>query len=142
MTLKTALAYSRNTTAAKIYYMATKHETDSSNKESDLIDWLQKIGLDSFEKRDASNLYGAPISLGTGEIRPIEFANVYATFARNGTKLSTTPILKIIDTEGNVINEEVTKTEVMNSAAAYMITNILSDTDARPSFWNTYLDFS
>lgn len=58
MTIRTALDASRNIPAIKMYYMALE---DSGNtgvqQEHNLVDYLQGLGLNSVEKREANNLY-------------------------------------------------------------------------------------
>lgn len=70
----------------------------------------------------------------------------YSAFANNGIKKPLYFIEKIEDNEGNIIDEhkDVTGEEVMNPAAAYIVSKILSNNDARPesSFWRNALTIS
>jgi membrane peptidoglycan carboxypeptidase len=60
-------------------------------------------------------------------------AQVYATFANNGLKIPLVAITRIVDAEGNVLEDyKVPQGEqVIDPRAAYMITNILSDPNAK-----------
>ncbi len=141
MTIRTALDASRNIPAIKMYYMALE---DSGNtgveQEHNLVDYLQGMGLNSVEKREANNLYWPPIVLGSAEVRGIDFAAAYAAFANNGQLLPPNPILKVFDPQGNEIKiEPATPKQVVLPAAAYMITDILADNGARPAGWNNFL---
>lgn len=132
MSLRNALAYSRNIPAAKIFFLA--------GQEEEIEKYAHSLGIDSLPDavRD-----GAPLSLGTAAVRPIEMASAYSTFANNGMKKKITGIRKIEDSADNVIEElkENTGEEVMSPAAAYIISTILSDNDARPAsdFWRKAL---
>ena len=91
-----------------------------------------KTGLpDSWEN------YGLSFALGSGEVPLLEHTNVYATFANNGKYVPATPILKITDSNGNVLHElDRTKSldeaeQVLKAEYAYQVTSILTDNDAR-----------
>lgn len=63
--------------------------------------------------------------------------------ANNGKYTNPNPILKIFDPHGNEIKPTPSEPkQVMLPAAAYMITHILSDNEARPSGWNFFLTLS
>ena len=58
MTLRTALDASRNIPAIKMYYMALQNSGNTGvEQEHNLVEYLQKMGLNSIEKRQANNLY-------------------------------------------------------------------------------------
>ncbi len=83
-------------------------------------------------------LYGLALTLGGGEVKPIELAAAYATFANNGHYLPPTPILRIEDSEGNVlVNNQTRPTEqVVSPQHTYLLNHILSDTQARCLVFN------
>lgn len=140
MTIRTALNSSRNIPAIKMFYLALNDTEGVAEKEHDLVGYLQWLWLDTITKRDKTNLYWAPIVLGSAEVRWIDFANAYATMASNGSSIPPNPILKIVDPEWNEIErEKETPKQVMVSWSAYMITNILSDNGSRPDGWNYFL---
>ena len=141
MTLRTALDASRNIPAIKMYYMALQDSGDDGvEQEHNLVEYLQGLGLTTIEKRESNNLYGPPIALGSAEVRGIDFATAYSALANNGQYLPPNPILKIFDPQGNEIKiEPPTPKQVLLPAAAYMITHILSDSEARPAGWNYFL---
>ena len=82
---------------------------------------------------DSGKTFGLSMSLGGAETRPIDMAQVYATFANNGLKIPLVAITRIVDAEGNVIEDyKVPQGEqVIDPRAAYMIGNILSDPNAK-----------
>lgn len=141
MTIRTALNASRNIPAIKAYYLSIQNSGNNGvEQEHNLVEYLRNIGLTTLEIREQNNLYGPPIALGSGEVRGIDFATAYTAFANNGELLPPNPILKLFDPQGNEITiEKPTPKQVMTPAAAYMITNILSDGETRPAGWNYFL---
>lgn len=106
---------------------------------------LQTIGMDLFLQTakdlgittftDTKN-YGLSITLGAAEVRMVDMMSVYGTFANMGTKHTPTPILKVIDSDGNVLDEyQNTGQEVLPAGVAYLVTDVLADNKARtPAF--------
>jgi penicillin-binding protein 1C len=81
--------------------------------------------------------YGLSFALGSGEVSLVEHTNVYATFANNGKYVPVTPILKITDSNGNVLfdlerEKALERAEqVLQPEFAYQVTSILTDNEAR-----------
>ena len=74
---------------------------------------------------DSDKTFGLSLMLGGAEVRPIDMAQVYATFANNGRKIPLVAVTRIVDAEGNVLEDyQVPQGEqVLDPRAAYMITN-------------------
>src|ERR1700730_5253173 len=91
-----------------------------------------KFGLTTWGKGE-NKTFGLSLTLGGAEVRPIDMAQVYATFANNGLKIPLVSITRIVDAEGNVLEDyRVPQGEqVIDARAAYMITSILSDPAAK-----------
>ncbi|MDD3144543.1 MAG: transglycosylase domain-containing protein [Candidatus Gracilibacteria bacterium] len=130
MNISTALNYSRNIPAIKMYYMA--------GGEANIVNFMQKLGVTSL---NSNGNYGAPLALGTGEMTPLELASAYTVFANLGDKVEVSPILKIVDSKGNIIEEkkDTKKVNVISAEQSYLITSIISDTTTRPSNRNSFL---
>jgi penicillin-binding protein 1A len=66
---------------------------------------------------------------------PLEMAQAYSVFANLGMKKELVPVIKILDSKGLVIEEagENKGIQAIDSATAYILDYILSDTSARPS---------
>lgn len=112
------------------------------------IEQARKMGIQTWN--DPSN-YGLSLTLGGGEIRMIELAQAFSVIANEGVKTPLTPILKVTDYKGNVLDEvkpEQRKEDlrflfeygdaikgdlerVMDRAPAYMIGHIMQDNRAR-----------
>jgi 1A family penicillin-binding protein len=76
--------------------------------------------------------YGLALTLGAGEVRMTDMAEVYGTIANQGQKVDLNPILKVTDYSGNVLEEkEVTSTQVLPREVSYILSNILADNKAR-----------
>ncbi len=108
-----------------------------------------KMGITTW--KDPAN-YGLSLSLGGGEVRMIDLAQTFSVLANQGVKVPLTPILKIEDYKGTIIEEykpeetkqalaEMTEDEdvaskgdidrVMHRAPAYLISHIMQDNQAR-----------
>lgn len=95
--------------------------------------------------------YGLSLTLGGGEVRMIDLAQAFSVLANQGVKVPFTPILKITDYKGNVLEElnvEERKSDleylteyddssvgdlvrVMDRAPAYLTSHIMQDNQAR-----------
>lgn len=77
--------------------------------------------------------YGLALTLGGGEMKLIDLTAAYATFANGGLSLSPTPVLWIEDNQGTLLldNRQRQGKQVVSPQLAYLLTHILSDTQAR-----------
>ncbi|MBV9547608.1 MAG: transglycosylase domain-containing protein [Chloroflexi bacterium] len=82
---------------------------------------------------DSGKTFGLSLTLGGAEVTPIDMAQVYATFANNGLKIPLVSVTRIVDAEGNVLEDYKVPQgdQVIDPRAAYMITNVLSDPNAK-----------
>mgnify|MGYP005621552103 CR=1 FL=1 len=133
MNISTALNNSRNIPALKMYVIAWW--------ERKIVDFMKSLWVKSLQNH---GYYWAPLSLWTWEMTPLELATAYSVFANMWEKKEITPILKIVDSKWNVIEDnsistEKEKKQVISELQAYITNSMLSDTSTRPSFWNTYL---
>lgn len=134
MTLQNALGHSRNIPAAKMYYLA--------GQEEELIKYGRTLGLTTL--RDNAS-YGAPMSLGTAEIKSIDMMQAFSVIANNGQKKDIYFIEKIEDTDGNIIEQhkDAASKEVVSPAASYIVSTILSDKSSQPDgFWRNTLSIA
>lgn len=100
----------------------------------DTIKTAHDMGITSLND---PNRYGLSLVLGGGEVRPIDMATVYSTFANNGTKVLPRAILKVEDRAGKDISklDHPAPVAALDPRIAYMITSILSDDRSRqPEF--------
>jgi 1A family penicillin-binding protein len=126
VTLRQALANSYNIPAVKLLDRIGIDEMVSLGK---------KMGFDYWEVGDGT--YGLSITLGGKEVRLLDLTNAYATFSRQGVFRKVTPLLSVKDIYGFEIysHEQISETQVIKPQTAFIITNILSDNEARiPAF--------
>ncbi len=120
MTMRFALAQSRNIPAVKTLYLAGI---------KDSISLANDMGLESLNDPDR---YGLTLVLGGGEVSPLEITSGYGVFANDGIKNSPRFILKVEDTNGKVLEESRTAPErVLSENTARQISDILSDKKVR-----------
>ena len=120
MTLSDALAHSVNTIAVQL---ADKVGTKN------IIANAKKMGITTLDAKD-DNLAMALGGLTKG-VTPLEMASAYGTFANKGVHVKPTAIVKILDRDGNVLEDastlekEETRTCVMFEREAYEMTTML-----------------
>jgi 1A family penicillin-binding protein len=123
MTLRTALANSINIPAVK---------TLSKFGVSNMITLAKKMGITTWG--NPSN-YGLALTLGAGEAKMVDMATVYGTLANGGQRVNLNPILKLTDSEGNILEEKtsanIMKTPVIDSGVAFIVSDILADNRSR-----------
>ncbi len=120
MTLREALAQSINVPAVKILYLAGLRDT---------LKLAKTMGISTLE--DPAR-YGLTLVLGGGEVTLLDMTSAYGAFAADGMHYDPTPILRIEDPRGNVIedNTERSGNQVLSPEVAQMMNDVLSDTAA------------
>lgn len=80
--------------------------------------------------------YGLSLTLGGGEVTLLDMVTAYHTLANGGRYLPPVSILSMTDSQGRAIDVDPPEpTPVISEAAAFLVTDILSDDDARtPTF--------
>ena len=133
VSVRTALANSLNIPAVKTLEFVTVNG---------LLDMAERLGATSLVSPQLEcpdypyterPLYGLALTLGGGEMKPLDLTSAYATFANSGLQMAPTPILWIEDNQGHVLvdNRQRAGKQVVSPQLAYLLTNILSDTQAR-----------
>jgi membrane peptidoglycan carboxypeptidase len=78
------------------------------------------------------NNYGLTLVLGGGEVSLLEMTSAYGVFATEGLRAPYTGILRVLDSNGKVLEEyKSTPNQVLDSEIARKISDILSDNIAR-----------
>lgn len=87
----------------------------------------------------SASFYGLPLVLGGGDVRLLEITSAYGIFANNGIKNNPFLILKVVDKDGNIIQETKTSPQqILSPSVAREITDILSDNEARAPVFGWY----
>lgn len=92
------------------------------------------MGISTFSPTtENANRFGLSLTLGGGEVLPIELASSYAAFANGGYKVEPISILKVTDRKGEVLykKENVSKDKVLSAEVAFIISHMLLDNNAR-----------
>ncbi|WP_322822637.1 transglycosylase domain-containing protein [Chloroflexus sp.] len=125
--IRTALANSLNMPAVRALKFAGIDYT---------IRLLERVGIRTGLKRGAG-FYGLSLTLGGGEVSPLELTTAYNTLASGGRYFAPVAILEITDSQGRVL-ERFTQTsgeEVVDPALVAIISDMLSDDRARRAIW-------
>ncbi|MEK7612613.1 MAG: transglycosylase domain-containing protein [Patescibacteria group bacterium] len=132
MSLRNALAQSINIPAVKVLYLAGLKNT---------IRFAKSMGITTL---DDPARYGLTLVLGGGEVTPLEMTSAYGVFAQDGVRYEPTPVLRVEDGGGNIIedNEHPIGEQVLERDVAQKINDVLSDSVARePLGVNAVLSF-
>lgn len=126
MTLRDALAQSINVPSVKALYLAGI---------KDSIELATNMGIGGLGD---SNAYGLTLVLGGGEVSLLDMTSAYGVFATEGVRSPYTSILKVVDKNGNVLEEITPKpTRVFEPEIARKISDILSDNVARTPLYGS-----
>jgi 1A family penicillin-binding protein len=124
ISMRNALAISENVPAVKFLYLAGIENA---------ITTAEDLGITTLA--DAAR-YGLTLVLGGGEVNLLEMTGAYAVFGNDGVKNPPTGILRVVDRDGNVLEEYQNQaTRVLEPQIARQINDMLSDNVARiPEF--------
>ncbi len=121
LTVRKALAQSRNIPAVKALYLAGIPES---------IQTAHDLGITSLND---PNRYGLTLVLGGGEVSLLEMTSAYGIFANDGLRNPYRSILEVADNKGNILEKSPTPTptQVLDPQISRDISNIISDTSVR-----------
>ncbi len=120
VSLRQALSGSLNIPSVKVLYLAGIKNS---------LQTAQDFGITTLNEPDR---YGLSLVLGGGEVKLLEMVSAYGVFAAEGMQIPPVSILKIEDSDGNIIEQNNKQpTKVLDTQIARQINSILSDNDAR-----------
>ena len=122
MSLRIALANSINIPAVKVL---------AKMGVQNMIALGKKMGITTWEN---SSNYGLAITLGGADTKMVDMAQVYAVLAHEGRRIDINPILKLTDSQGNILEEKkesILGKQIIDPGVAFIISNILADNGAR-----------
>lgn len=118
---RTALALSRNVVTIKIL---------KDVGIGCVIDYARKLGIESRLTQDLS------LALGSSGISLLELVRAYAIFTNGGYRVRPCFVTKILDRDGNVLEENQPESEkVIDKSTAYIITNLLQGVVQHGTGW-------
>ena len=122
VTLRQALAQSLNVPSVKVLAEFAGL--------GDSIALAKELGITTLN-RDPS-FYGLSLVLGGGEVRLLDLASAYGVFAQEGKKTPPLSVVEVVDSFGRLLERRShTPVQVLSPDVANLITDILSDNEAR-----------
>lgn len=124
VTIRSALAQSLNVPAVQALYLTGIDRA---------LDLASRLGITTL---GPASQYGLSLVLGGGDVTLLELTGAYAVFANDGVRAPVTPILRVEDKNGKVLEEYQKKDQrVLDPEVSRKISDILSDNVARtPEF--------
>lgn len=121
VTLRYALEHSLNIPAVKL---AQQVGTEK------VLRYASNLGISSLVfdgSVNDNNLSAAALGGLTRGVTPLEMASAYGALATGGVLAKATPIIKVVNRDGKVLEENLTShsKEVVNPASAYIVTDML-----------------
>lgn len=132
MSLRNALSQSVNVPAVKMLYLVGVDKA---------IDFAERMGISTLVNKER---YGLTLVLGGGEVSLLDITSAYGVFANDGKRNPYTGVIRIEDSQGNIISEETPRnTQVIDPEIARKMSDVLADNSARaPAFGEqSYLNF-
>lgn len=122
-------------------------KTLAANGLDNFVSFGNQMGISTFT--DPSQ-YGLSLTLGGGEVRPIDMAEAFGVFANSGIKQPLIAVTKVTNWKGQILEEtdlqklKLTGSRVMESSVAFLVSHILLDNNARSGAFGTssYLNVS
>ncbi len=156
LSARVALASSLNIPAVKTLYSTSSKDQNNFPRPLAMLDTARSLGITTLsdEQGRPRQTYGLALTLGGGDVKLIELARAYSVFANQGAAVERITYSKIVDGKGKVIYDLRGKDKPKVTCAhfdpaagdeqpdangfcaksapyAYLITNILSDDNAR-----------
>ncbi len=124
ISMRSALAESRNVPSVKTLYLAGLKDTLKTAKD---------MGIHTLGE---ASTYGLTLVLGGGEVSLLDMTSAYGVFANNGIRNQPTAIISVTDKDGEIIEEySQIEEQVIPKNVALQISDVLSDNNARiPTF--------
>ena len=112
-----------------------------------MLETAYSMGISTFAPTNENvNRFGLSLTLGGGEVKPLDLAAAYTAFANKGLSSNPIAILKVTDPKGKVLFEqkEANRKQALSPEVAFIISHILSDNNARLITFgvNSYLNVS
>ena len=124
MTIRSALATSRNVPAVEAMYISGIKPT---------LDTIHSLGATSYCTQGDETQVGLAAAIGGCGLKQIDLVNGYATLARQGAYEPQSTILEVKNNSGEVLKKwtATAPTQVVSAQSAYIVSDILSDDNAR-----------
>lgn len=129
ITIRRALAESRNIPAVKALYLAGIADT---------LKTATEMGITQLK---SPSDYGLPLAIGAADVSLLDMTSAFGVFADNGIRNPYTAILKVEDKDGNTLEQFTpSPAQVFDEQPVLEVTDIISDNAARaPIFGSNYI---
>jgi membrane peptidoglycan carboxypeptidase len=129
VSIRTSLATSRNIPAVKAMYISGIDTT---------LEEIHAMGAASYCTVGDDQQAGLASAIGGCGIEQVDLVNAYASLARGGVYKPQTSVLEVKNSDGEMLKKwaDVEGTKVVDSQAAYVVSDILSDTNASSALGN------
>ncbi len=128
--IRISLATSRNIPAVKAMYISGIKPT---------VTTIHDMGAPSYCTQGTETQAGLASAIGGCGIKQTELVNAYASLSRGGVYKKQASVLEVKNNSGEVLKSwtDEAGTKVIDPQSAYIVSDILTDRDARASFANT-----
>ncbi len=135
VTVRTALANSLNIPAVKALQYVGIYDNPNTEAEDGFINFAERMGITTLTRDD----YGLSLTLGGGDVSLLELTGAFGVFANSGQRVAPIAIARVLDSDGNEIYAYTPQSgeQVIRSEHAYLISDILSDNNARAMMFGT-----
>ncbi len=122
ITLRSATINSVNTVFAQLIRdVGVKETAEMANRLG-----LTMVSPDGIRHSD-NEPYGVSLTLGAAETSPLDMAAAYSVFANRGLQMAATPVVKVTDSDGNVLEDNTKRKpkRVLSEAVADNVNDVL-----------------
>ncbi|MBN1438615.1 MAG: transglycosylase domain-containing protein [Anaerolineales bacterium] len=129
VTVRGALANSYNIPAVKTLQAVGIYDDPATPSPDGFIPMAKRLGITTLTRAD----YGLSLTLGGGEVTPLEMTGAFAVLAAGGVRIPPVAITKIQTFDGKTVFEHqpAAGERVLREEHAFLISSILSDNEAR-----------
>ncbi len=129
VSVRTSLATSRNVPAVKAMYISGVEPT---------IKEIRDMGASSYCSVGADTQAGLASAIGGCGVKQIDLVNAYASLARGGAYKPQSSVLEVKNSSGEVLKKwsDVEAKQIIDKQAAYIVSDILTDSSASASLGN------
>ena len=127
--VRQSLASSRNIPAVKAMYISGVEET---------ITEIRNMGAKSYCSVGADQQAGLSAAIGGCGVKQVDLVNAYASLARGGAYKPQATVLEVTNSSGEVLKKwaDTEPEQIIDPQAAYIVSDILTDSNASASLGN------
>lgn len=134
ITIRSALALSRNIPAVKAMYI-----NDSIEGQGSTLKTIHELGASSYCTQGVEVQVNLAAAIGGCGVQQVDLVNAYTTLARGGIHKPQSTVLEVKNSSGEVLKKwsDTTGERIISEQSSYIIADILSDRAARAGLADT-----